>query len=167
MPCSKFIKLFVYLFCFLSVSVPLVAASSDSGVPVDVTEADNALVMAYEAVLKAENVGANVSVLLDRLNVGGEYLSEAYFWANFGDYERANLYAGLCSDTVTSVNEEAVLLEEYFEGLENENFLGTLFFSSFGVAIVLVAGFIFWCIFKRNYVRRILSLKPEVVSGES
>ena len=122
---------------------------------------------AYGAVLEAEEAGANVSGLLGRLSVGGEYLAEAYVWYRLGVFENASRFAGLCVEVVGDVGGEAVGLKSEAHGLWVLDFLVRMIWSVGGVIVVGVVGFVVWRVFRRRYCRRVLGLRPEVVSGES
>jgi len=155
------------LFFLLQVSIPWVTASNANVVTGVFIETEEVLHSAYAAVLDAERAGANVSVLLDRLNLAGEYLSEAYFWYRSGDSETANRFAGLCRDAVGNVRNEAVELMDAAKAAGDAEFVETVFESIVGVIVIVVSCYVVWLIFKRRYRRQVLGLKPEVGSSES
>jgi hypothetical protein len=157
----------VFLFLLVPVSVPWVSATSEYVVPLEVTEAEEALVLAYEAVLEAEEAGANVSGLLDRLSVGGEYLAEAYVYVRLGDSESAGRFAGLCVEEVEGVRSEAAGLREEAHGWWILDVIVKVIWSVVGVVVVVVVGFVAWRVFRRRYRRRVLGLRPEVSNSES
>jgi hypothetical protein len=165
--CSKFFVFSVFLFLVLSVSIRWVSAVDEDVVALDIAEAEEVLGSAYGAVLEAEEAGANVSALLVRLNLGGEYLAEAYVWYRLGVFENASRFAGFCREVVGGVLGEAVGLRDEAERLAREDFLVRVFGSAVGVVVVLVLGFFVWGIFKRRYRKSLLGFKPEVVSGAS
>jgi len=136
-------------------------------VALDIAEAKEVLGSAYGAVLEAEEAGANVSGLLGRLNLGGEYLAEAYVWYRLGVSEDASRFAGLCVEVVGDVRSEAFALRDEAERLGEADFVVKMFGSVGGVVVVVVVGFVVWRVFRRRYLGRVLGLRPEVVSGES
>jgi hypothetical protein len=167
---DSYSKLFVFSACFLLLlpfPILLVNASSESGATLALTEAEEALVSAHEAVLEAEQAGANVSGLLNKLNHGAEYLAEAYVWYRLGVSENAGHFAGLCSDVVGGMSSEAVELRDDAKRLEEADFVVNMIGSVVGVIGVFVSCSIVWLVFRRRYRRRVLGLRPEVVSGES
>lgn len=164
---SKLLIISAFLFCLLPVYIPWVNAASDDVFSVSLTEAERAFTSAYEAVFEAEQAGANVSGLFGRLNIAGEYLSEAYVWYHSGDSENASRFAGLCYDVVGDVKDEAVELRNEAKRLEETEFVETLFGSVVGIIVVAVSGYVVWRVFKRRYRKQFLGLRPEVVSGES
>jgi hypothetical protein len=151
----NFLMVSVFLFSLVSVSVPWVSATSKDAGPLEVAEAEEALVLAYEAVWDAEEMGANVSGLLHRLNVGGEYLAEAYAYVRLGDSESASHFAGLCSDIVEGVRSEAFELRDETKRLGEANFVVNMVGSVVAVIAVLVFCSIAWIVFKRHYRRRV------------
>ncbi|MDH5690881.1 MAG: hypothetical protein OEY81_05585, partial [Candidatus Bathyarchaeota archaeon] len=93
---SSYLKLLVIsvlLLFLLPVSILGVSASSEDVATLSITQAEETLASAFEAVLDAEMAGANVSGLLGRLNLGGEYLAEAYVWYRLGVSENASRFA--------------------------------------------------------------------------
>lgn len=165
--CLKFLVVSVFLISLVSVSVPWVSATNGDVVPLGVAEAEEGLVLAYDAVLEAEEAGANVSVLLDRLSLGGEYLAEAYVSVRLGDFESADRLAGLCVEVLYDVEGEAVGLRDEAVRLGEADFVVKFLGSVVGVVVVVVAGFVAWLVFRRRYHNKVLGLRPEVASGES
>jgi len=167
----SFLKSFVFLlvlFVFVSaVSVFEASALSENGAASAIEKAEGLMFSAHEAVLEAERAGANVSGLLARLNVAGEGLAQAHVSYRLGDFDGAARSAELCSQ----IGEE-VMVEAYeLRGLALEEavqcFRWTMIRSILGVAIAVGASYLGWRIFKRRYFRRVLGMKPEVISSES
>jgi hypothetical protein len=163
----KFLVVSVFLFMLVPFLVPWVTATNGDAVPSEVAEAEEALVSAYDVVLEAEEAGANVSGLLDRLSVGGEYLAEAYNYVRLGDSENAGRLAGLCVEAVDDLEGEAALMREEAARLERADLLARVFGSAVGVVVVVVSGVLLWALFKRRYNEKILKLRPEVNDVES
>lgn len=163
----KLLVISVLLLFLLPVFIPWVSASSEDVAILSITQAEESLASAFEAVLDAEMAGANVSGLLGRLNVGGEYLAEAYAYVRLGDSENAGRFAGLCVEAVDDVESEAVGLRDEAVRLGEADFGVKFFGSVVGVVVVVVAGFVVWRVFRRRYHEKVLGLRPEVASGES
>lgn len=161
---SKFLAISFFLFSLLSLSVPWVSASNGDAVTLELAEAEEALALAYNAVSEAEEAGADVSGLLAELNLGGEYLTEAYTYVRLGDSESASRSADLCVEAAGAVEGEAVLLRDEAMRLERADFLARVFDSTVGVAIVVICGFVLWRVFKQSYRKRVLGLRPEVIT---
>jgi len=164
---TKLLMVSAFLLFLLPVPILLVSASSEDVVTLALTEAEEAFTSAYEAVFEAEQAGANVSGLFGRLNIAGEYLSEAYVWHRSGDSENASRFAGLCYDVVEDLKSEAVELRDEAKRLGEADFVVNMIGSVVGVIVVLVSCSVAWLVFRRRYRRQFLGLRPEVVSGES
>lgn len=146
----------VFLFSLVSVSVPWVSAANERVVPLEVAEAEEALVSAYEIVLEAEEVGANVSGLLDKLNVGGEYLAEAYVWVRLDDSENTSRFAALCYDVAKDVQSDAVELRDDAKDTPQNDFVAVMFRSVMGVILVVGLCFVGWLVFKWRYHKKVV-----------
>ena len=166
---GSYSKLFVFsafLLFLLPFPILLVNASSEDVVTLALTEAEEALVSVHEAVLEAEQAGANVSALLDKSNLASEYLAEAYVWYRLGVFENANRFAGLCSDAIGGVRSEAFELRDEAKRLSEADFVVNIIRSVVGVSVVLVSCSTIWLVFRRRYRRRV-GLMSEVVYDES
>jgi hypothetical protein len=162
--CLRFVVVSVFLFSLLSVSG--VGATNGDVVALEVAEAERALVLAYNAVLEAEEAGANVTSLLTRLSAAGEFLSEAYVFVHLGNFEGAARLAGFCVEVADDVEVEAILLREEAARIERADVFTKVFGSAVGVVIVVVGGFLLWSLYKRRYLEKVLDSRPEVVSVE-
>ena len=159
---SKFLAFSVFVFFLISSPFLSVSALSEDLVNLSLIEAEAVLTSAYEAVLKAEQAGANVSVLLDKLNLGGDYLAEAHVWYRIGAFENASTFAGHCYDTVAVVRGESLDLQVEATRVGDSVFNRTVIGSTVGVVISVVLCFVAWRVFRHRYYRRVLGLRPEV-----
>jgi hypothetical protein len=164
---SKILTVSFLLLFLLPFPILLGNATSGNVVTSPLTEAEDTLTSTYEVVLEAEEAGANVSNLLDELNLGAEYLAEAYIYHRLGIAENANRFADLSISVVEGIRSEALELRDEAKIAEENESAMNMFGSTVGVVVVVVFFFIFWQLFKRRYYRRILKSSPEVVSGES
>jgi hypothetical protein len=138
----------IFLFLIITVSIPWVhGLEKDEALKVIFT-AEDVLGATFKAFLEAERTGADVSVFMDRMSLGAEYLGEANVRYRSGNYEDAVLFADLCIETITSIQEEATELVR-----KAEIDLDVMFFwSSVGVVIAVVTGFVAWRVFRRIYL---------------
>jgi len=139
-------------------------ATSENEVLSKIGEAENAVREAFEAVLAAENVGANVSGLMARLNEAGGFLARAEMAYNNGDLDKAFNGADQCFALANGVLDEALALKSLALADEQVRQTQTLLFSFVGAAVFVVALFLVWILFKPFYVRKLLKMKPEVAS---
>ena len=75
--------------------------------------------------------------------------------------------ADLCYEVVVDVRNEAFELEREADALRVSNSFVRMTWSMVGVVVVVVLSSVLWRVFKRRYSKRVLEMKPEVVSGES
>lgn len=162
--CSKLLTVAVLAFLSIHLSVPWINASNDDPALISLTEAEEALASSYETVLAAEQLGANVSTLLDQFAIGCEYLSEAHIWHRLGNADNTSYFSALCYDVAENIETTASDLCDETKSLTDANFVASAFVSIVAIVAILVSSFLVWRIFKRHYYRRLLGLKPEVVS---
>jgi len=127
---------------------------------------ESVLVSAYRTVLEAEQAGVNVSGLLVRLNDAGERLGKAEAAYRLEDFEATINLANNCSEIGNTVKLEADELRLKAYGPRYTDVWFKLTASIVGIVFVGFGSFWAWRIFKRRYYRRLLEMKPEVVSGE-
>jgi hypothetical protein len=165
----KFSSILIMLLVFASLFlVPMaVAETSKDQAASALANADEAVSSAYQAVSKAEESGANVSSLLVRLNVAGEYLANADIQYRLGKFENATRFANLCYSVGEEVKNEAVDSKNQAYSLGVTDLVVKMTVSMLGVVVIVFLSFFVWGAFKRRYQKRVLGMKPEVVSGES
>lgn len=159
--------LFVLFALVSSVFVLGIKASDVEDVTSAIEGAESAMGLAYEAVLEAEGAGADVTGLLDELNVGAEALSKAHMSYRVGDYDDAVYLANSCCDSVKGIEAEAINLRDAAAVERRQRLLSTSLSSIVAVGCIFCGGFFGWRLFKRRYYRRILKMKPEVENDES
>ena len=127
-----------------------------------VGQAEHDLDSAYIAVAEAEDAGADVSALLNKLNSTGDFLSEAYAALSIGNYVSASVLAIDCSSAVEGIAGDAARLKADAEKTHSDRFLFAVVESSVGLVLLLVFAFSGWKFLKRRYYRRVLDMKPHV-----
>ena len=126
--------------------------------------AEDALQRAFEAVLDAENVGADVSALLIELDVAGKNLTEAEMDYRSGRVIEAVVKADRCSVLANGVVDEALALKS--SALVNARSAEWQMFTFSGVGAFVFSAVLvsIWILFRQSYVRKLSGLKPEVGS---
>lgn len=132
-----------------------------------VAQAESDMASGFDVVLEAERVGADVSVLLVRLNGAGESLAEAEVAYKRGDFNESVRLAGICSVTSEEVKSEAEELWVQAYGQKSLNLGLRAAGSLVGMVTVGVGSVWAWRVFKRRYYRGVLKMKPEVDSNGS
>ena len=130
-------------------------------------DAENILSSVYVAVLEVEKGGGNVSVLLVKLGLGGNFLAEAQTCYRNGDFDGAVYYADLSVRNVTGLIEEAGQSKALAISGYDERLFQTMMASGVAVVVIVLGNVFGWLIFKRRYFEKVLKMKPEVVKGES
>jgi len=132
-----------------------------------VADADVAVRWAFNATLDAERAGANVSGLILRLKEAGGVLAEAEMALENGNSSEASSKAVQCIGIAESVKGDADVLKASALKKAQAVFWTSLTFSVVGIAVFVVVLMLVWRWFKRGYVRKMLSMKPEVTTGEA
>jgi hypothetical protein len=128
---------------------------------VQVADANQALRAAFKSVVDAEQKGANVSLLLNRLDEAGSNLTWAEAALAAGNYSDAVSFAGVCKSEADLVGVDAVGLGNH-AALAVGNWWMMVVFSAVGSVVFVVVLFFVWRWFKRGYLKRVMKLRPEV-----
>jgi hypothetical protein len=152
-------------FAILFILFTLGFSASVSGIKA--SDVEDGIVAAYKAVLEAEEAGADVSALLERLNVAGEYWALALVCLRTGDVECTAGNTELSVEALDGLVEDAEVLREEATRKSVEHMWIALGGSIGGVVAVVCGGWLGWKWFKQRYHRRALAMKPEVVEAES
>ena len=127
-----------------------------------VSEAERSVALGFEAVLSAEEAGANVTGLVVRLNEAAGLFSDAQRAFDAGDYENATSLAELSVAAGGLVWDDAERLEVEAVDAASARMWLFLVASSVAVPLVLLVGFFGYRFFKRWYYGRLLRMKPRV-----
>nr|MDO8045411.1 DUF1616 domain-containing protein [Candidatus Baldrarchaeota archaeon] len=124
-------------------------------------EAENAINVAhatiiecYEAAAKAQEAGANITRLLDELNMAGEIYSKAVLAYRSGDYDLAIDLAGECSSMLENFVSKANDLREEAAERSRWDFMVNFVGSIVGSVSVIAVSFSLWTLFKRKRIFR-------------
>jgi len=143
-------------------------ASDEEEVATSAVEgAEEAMVEAYDGVWEAERAGADVSGLLDRLDIAAEYLALARTCLRTGDFEAAVDNASFCIGALDGVVDEAEVLRDRAVkewGARSELTIGGSVVAVLTVAAICWLG---WNLFKERHRRQALGMRPEVIESES
>jgi hypothetical protein len=165
---SKLLVLLIVLAFSASIFTSEISASNleDTAVT-SIERAENALASACQAVLEVEQVDANVSGLLARLNEAGKLLAEAHMAYRLRDFDEASRSADRCYDVSENVKSKADELR--VEAYESKTIGLWLTMSGSLVSMVAVGfgSFWGWRIFKHRYYERVLRMKLEATKNKS
>jgi hypothetical protein len=154
----------VLILLFLAVTqlMPTCLAISSDEAGEAIEQAERNLGSAYIAVAEAESAGANVSMLLSKLRIAANLLSEAHMAFRIRDYDNSSSFAAASNHAIEGAVDEGVHLKEDAEREKINSFLLTAVLSVVGVILVLILGLLGWQYVKRVYFKQILGTKPRV-----
>jgi hypothetical protein len=155
-----FIWLILLLMGLASRNLPI-SHGTDEASKID--EADNDLKQAFEAVLAAENAGANVSGLMARLNQAGVLLAQAEMAYRDASSAEAADKASQCLIALQGVSDEASALRDSALANSQQVFRQSITISSISAVVFLLMLVLVWRWFSRYYMRKLLKMKPEAV----
>jgi hypothetical protein len=140
-------------FCFLSVK-----ASNESD---SISAANTSLNQAFSNVLAAQQEGANVTELLDRLNTAGAFLAQANNSYSAGNLSDVVANANSALSIAKQVNTDALLLKNESTAHSQNSAYLTVAFSISASVVLLVVLSLAWRYFKRSYMKKLPSLRPQ------
>jgi hypothetical protein len=168
MSTSKLSSACLILFILVSVFIPVAfSLNMEDEATSAISEAEEATVSAYRAVLDAESAGADVTSLMSQLNKAAELLAQANMSYEIHDFKNATLFAGMSKGNATEVIIKAHKTRDLALYENSQRFKFTLAASILSICMILFVSFMSWRFFKRRYCNRILKLKPELNSDES
>lgn len=132
-----------------------------------ISDAENVMDSAYQAVKEAETAGADISGFSELLKDGAQLLAQAHTSFRVGDFDSAVRFANLTSEIGEEVEVKANRLRDLQRGLPVWQMWLTMVQSFFAVLVVVLVSFGGWRVFKRFYYRRIDVMKPEVARDGS
>lgn len=147
----SFLAVVFLSFSVFSLSFPVfVLGYSESDATQALTSAQRSIRNCYLAVVEAEKAGANVTRLVDRLNVAGELYSRATLAYSRGDYD---LTVSLCEEAQAKLSgltleAESLRMSALEEG--RRDFLYNVVGSSVGAVAVVCVSAVLWTLLKRR-----------------
>lgn len=144
-------KILIVLLLLLSaLLIPLATCSGQFEAGEKIRLAELEVLNCYRMAYEAERAGANVSVLINRLNEAGWLLSKAKLAFNCGDYDSAFSFADQCVTKLAGLVNEADGLRVDAERARFYDFVFNFVGSAFGAVAVVVGGYGFWFYLKRR-----------------
>jgi CHASE3 domain sensor protein len=125
--------------------------------------ANTAVEQAFNAVLDAEKVGANVTGLIAQLNVAAGDLAQAENSYRTGDFNAA----GTQTDSVLQIAQEVTISAQDAQQaapVSGQNaFWFIIVFTVIGAIVFVLVLFLVWRRVKQRYIKSLFAAKPEVV----
>ncbi len=151
----------VLIFCLVMSNLYLVVCQTDV-VPEKIRQATDATSSAFAELYKAENYGANITELIDRLNKAADLLTEAENAHNSGDDQLASEYAL----SVISITKQAIIDARDAQKTaliqSKSNICYSVVFAIIGCSSVIFVLFLCWRLVKNHYIANMLNSTPEV-----
>jgi hypothetical protein len=139
-------------------------ASAESA---SIDNAISAIDQAFNNVLTAEQLGANVTVLLSRLNTAGQLLSQAKNYYNSGNIAAVAENSQNAYSIANQVNNQALALQTSAANQSNNNFILTIALSSVGAIVFVLVLLLIWRRIKSSHFKKLLDSKIEGVADET
>jgi hypothetical protein len=141
----------IFVFAAVFFVSPILASSDQDTASVAIANAEETVVLTYEAVLEAEQAEGNITGLLAQLNEAGEFLAAARMLYSNGDFDNAVYFADLSRSIGEEVENEAYELKDLAsdEGVQRVWF--TMLGSISGIILVVLGSLRVWWFLKRRY----------------
>ncbi len=144
--------LFVFLIMiFLFSTTAIVKGVTQDAAASALNNAEETLNSAYEATLKAEGAGANVSSLRVELDKAGNLLAQGNMAYRSGNFDTAISLANLSRDNGKQIERDALKMGDSAVNETLQRQMLTMVESVIGVALIAMASFWSWHIFKIRY----------------
>lgn len=124
--------------------------------------ANSAIIQAFNAILDAEESGANVTDLINQLNVGSELLAQANIEYATGNLSSAANNADAVLPIAHEVLVDAQNAKQTISVSGQTTSWSTLALASVGIFSFVLVLFLLWRWLKKKYVTNLYDTKPEV-----
>jgi CHASE3 domain sensor protein len=168
MSCRKFLvaNLLVILILSSTISGSGFTNAQTDDATTRLEAASSAVEQAFNAVLSAEKAGANVTGLLEQLNVATALLAQADNSYRAGDSSTAMTQADNVLPITNQITIDAQNAKQNAIVSSQNAFWSTIALTVIGVFVFVLVLFLVWRKFKRNYIKSLSEAKPELVSDE-
>jgi di/tricarboxylate transporter len=129
--------------------------------------ANTAVNQAFNAVLDAEAVGANMTRLLVQINYADSLLSQAENSYRTGDFSTAATKAESLLPIAQQIATSAQNAKQNAVISSQNAFWLTIAFTIIGIVMLIEVLFLVWLWLKRRYIKNLSEAKPEVTVNEA
>lgn len=133
---------------------------------INLNQTEFSLNSAFVAVSIADDAGADVTKLLDELDLAGVFLVDAHLAFKVGDYNASNLLALECSTIVENIVIEASRLKLDAERIQNDILLLMFVGSGVSLALLVLLGIICWRVLKNRYFKQVLNKRSKLEGSQ-
>jgi predicted PurR-regulated permease PerM len=145
---------------FLILACPVYAQADEAQTKLQ--NADAKLKLAFDEVLEAEAAGANVTSLLEQINVAADLLAKAEIAYQTGDSNTVSANTASIMPIAQQVTTSAQTARETAISSAQTSLYTIVGLSVAGCFVFIVSLFLVWQWLKRRYVGNLLEAKPEV-----
>ena len=155
--------LIIFTLFFCNLIICPVGADTDP-TALKLQAANTAVNQAFDAVLSAEQAGANVTILLVQINEADSILGQAENSYRTGDFSTAAIKAESILPITQQITTSAQNAKQTAIISSQNSFWLTIAFTIIGMIILLQVLFLVWLWLKRRYIKNLSNAKPEVTS---
>ena len=124
--------------------------------------ANTAVEQAFNSVSAVEKAGANVTGLLEQLNIATDLLAQAENSYRTGDTSAAANYVDQAVPIAQQVKAQTIAIKNSAISSKQTTFVFTVVFVVISSEVFILSLFFVWRLFKKNYINKMLESKPEV-----
>jgi hypothetical protein len=157
--------LLIALTAFLGSQTDKIAFTSAETIPLNITQAEKAVALSFNAVALAQKAGANVTELTTELNQVAALLAQAENAYRNGDKIGAINTANTVSTVALNIESVAAQTKVEASKTRQDEFTLVVSLSVTAEIILFVVLFIVWRRLKRNHIKNISRMKPEAISS--
>jgi hypothetical protein len=154
----------IFFAILISCVARVASAYSADQVQTRIQGAEDSVDSAFLAVLDAEKVGADVSPMLGELNSAEGLLARSEVLLSQGDLDGAARAATSSSWLAEDVRAQASSLKASTLAYRDYAFRLSLLGCGSGIGLFLLLMFALWQRFREHYVRRVMEMRPVVVT---
>ena len=154
--------LFALVLAFLCCSIVSAQVNSELD---SINNAASAIDQAFNNVLEAETIGANVTTLITMLNTAGHFLAQAQNFYSSGNNSDVVENAQSAYSIANQVNIQALSMQKSAADQAHNNIIQTVALSSVGAIVFILILFLIWRRVKSSYLKRLLDLRIEGAAG--
>ncbi|EMR72944.1 hypothetical protein MCGE09_00443 [Thaumarchaeota archaeon SCGC AB-539-E09] len=160
-----YVKLWLFFLFYLACFPSLMVSAQD--VPVVLVDAENAIFSAFKLIQEVEKQGGDVHYFVERLDEASDLVVEAWRLANIGELDEVELKAERSLLISNAVKEGAISLVEFSIENSQKQFWNSVSLRIGVSMVIVVTSFFSWRMFKRYFLKRMLTMRPEVVNDET
>ncbi|XHH09896.1 MAG: hypothetical protein ACFCUE_04510 [Candidatus Bathyarchaeia archaeon] len=158
---KQFLTVFIGFFILIIMLEPTFA-ECHTETDLKIQECNNAILSAFDEIIRAENVNANITGLIDQLNTAINLLTQAENAFKNGNNQLAADLAASALTLAKQVKTDAQNAQQTAVIQNQNNLWRNVAFAFVGSFSVILSLFLSWRLVKKHYIDNMLESKPEV-----